>query len=284
MRAARMWHRMKVRFWGVRGSLPTPGRRTVRYGGNTACVEVRLGHRRVLLDAGSGLVEFGAATAAEPGPVDTDMLLSHTHYDHICGLPFYAPLFQPKNEIRIWSGRLDPDTPARLALRSSMSPPLMPDIASGIRARVRYNEFEVGAALDLGSGVSVQTAMLRHPGGCVGYRIEWSGQAMVYATDTGHGDPATDQALRALCEGADLLIYDAMLTEDEFPSRVGWGHSTWQEGVRLADSSGVGKLVLFHHAPFRDDAAVAALAARAAALRPGTIAAREGLELKVRRG
>ena len=99
---------MKVRFWGVRGSLPTPGRKTVRYGGNTSCVEVRLGERRVILDAGSGLVEFVAATAADPGPVNIDLLLSHTHYDHICGLPFYAPLFQPKNEVRIWSGRLNP--------------------------------------------------------------------------------------------------------------------------------------------------------------------------------
>jgi phosphoribosyl 1,2-cyclic phosphodiesterase len=278
-----VWHRMKVRFWGVRGSLPTPGRRTVRYGGNTSCVEVRLGGRRVLLDAGSGLVEFVAATAAEPGPVDTDLLLSHLHYDHICGLPFYTPLFQRKNEIRIWSGRLDPDMSPEAALRTSMTPPLMPDIASQIRARVDYHTFEVGSALDLGGGVTVRTAMLLHPGGCVGYRIECSGRAMVYATDTAHGDPTTDAALRALCQGAGLLIYDAMLTDEEFPSRVAWGHSTWREGVRLADSCGVQQLVLFHHAPFRNDKALAALAANAASVRPGTIAAREGLELTVRR-
>jgi phosphoribosyl 1,2-cyclic phosphodiesterase len=273
---------MKVRFWGVRGSLPTPGRKTVRYGGNTSCVEVRLGERRVLLDAGSGLVELVAATAAEPGPVNTDLLLSHTHYDHICGLPFYAPLFQPKNEVRIWSGRLNHDTSAAAALQSSMTPPLMPDMASLIRAQVDYHEFEVGSALDLGGGVMVRTAMLRHPGGCVGYRIEWSGRAMVYATDTAHGDPATDAALRALCQGAGLLIYDAMFTDDEYPSRVAWGHSTWRQGVRLANTCGVQQLVLFHHAPFRDDKALAALVAEAASVRPGTIAAREGLELTVR--
>jgi phosphoribosyl 1,2-cyclic phosphodiesterase len=275
---------MKVRFWGVRGSLPTPGRKTVRYGGNTSCVEVRLGERRVILDAGSGLVKFVAATAGEPGPVSTDLLLSHTHYDHICGLPFYAPLFQAKNEVRIWSGHLSSDIPAEVALRSSMTPPLMPDMASLIRAHVEHREFEVGSALDLGGGVTVRTAMLRHPGGCVGYRIEWSGRAMVYATDTAHGDPTTNAALRALCQGAGLLIYDAMFTDEEFPSRVAWGHSTWREGVRLADSCGVRQLVLFHHAPFRDDKALAALVAEAAAVRPGTIAAREGLELTVRRG
>jgi phosphoribosyl 1,2-cyclic phosphodiesterase len=273
---------MKVRFWGVRGSLPTPGRKTVRYGGNTSCVEVRLGERRLLLDAGSGLVEFVAATAAEPGPVNIDLLLSHTHYDHICGLPFYAPLFQPKNEVRIWSGRLNRDTPAEVTLRSSMTPPLMPNLAALIRAQVKYHDFEVGSALDLGDGVTVRTAMLQHPGGCVGYRIEWSGHAMVYATDTAHGDATTDAALRELCLGADLLIYDAMLTDEEFPSRIMWGHSTWREGVRLADACSVRQLVLFHHAPFRDDKALAALVAEAASLRPGTIAAREGLELTVR--
>jgi phosphoribosyl 1,2-cyclic phosphodiesterase len=273
---------MKVRFWGVRGSLPTPGRKTVRYGGNTSCVEVRLGERRLLLDAGSGLVGFVAATAAEPGPVNIDLLLSHLHYDHICGLPFYAPLFQRKNEVRIWSGRLNRDTPAEVALRSSMTPPLMPNLAALIRAQVKYHEFEVGSALDLGDGVTVRTAMLQHPGGCVGYRIEWAGRAMVYATDTAYGDATTDAALRELCVGADLLIYDAMLTDEEFPSRIMWGHSTWREGVRLADQCGVRQLVLFHHAPFRDDKALAALVAEAASVRPGTIAAREGLELTVR--
>jgi phosphoribosyl 1,2-cyclic phosphodiesterase len=274
---------MKVRFWGVRGSLPTPGRRTVRYGGNTACVEVRLDERRLILDAGSGLVEFVAATATEPRPINTDLLLSHMHYDHICGLPFYAPLFQPKNEIRIWSGRLGHGIPAQDAMRSIMTPPLNPEMARLIRAQVDYHDFAVGSELDLGHGVTARTAMLQHPGGCVGYRIEWSGRAMVYATDTAYGDPATDLALRALCQDADLLIYDAMFTDDEFASRIAWGHSTWREGVRLADQCGVRQLVLFHHAPFRDDKAVAALAAEAAAVRPRTIAAREGLELTVHR-
>ncbi len=274
---------MKVRFWGVRGSLPTPGRQTGRYGGNTACVEVRLGARRIILDAGSGLAELAKTMVDEPGPVSTDLLLSHTHYDHICGLPFCTPLFQPNNEIRIWSGRLNDGTPAELALRTSMSPPLMPDLASQIRARVDYHQFDVGSELDLGDGVTVRTCLLNHPGGCVGYRIEWSGRAMIFATDTAHGDPTVDDALHALCENADLLIYDAMLTDDEFPSRVAWGHSTWRAGVRLANASGVRQLALFHHAPFRNDKALAALAAEAAAVRPRTIAAREGLELTVRR-
>jgi phosphoribosyl 1,2-cyclic phosphodiesterase len=274
---------MKVRFWGVRGSLPTPGRSTVRYGGNTACVELRLGRRRLILDAGSGLCGLSAATSSAEGrPVAADLLLSHTHYDHICGLPFYTPLFQAGNVIRIWSGRQPDGGTGEAALRRAMTPPLMPDMESLIRAQVEYRDFEAGSVLDLGDGAIARTAMLRHPGGSVGYRIEWSGKAMVYATDTGHGDPDTDAALRRLCLGAGLLIYDAMLTDAEFPSRAGWGHSTWCEGVRVADECGVGQLVLFHHARTRDDKAVAALAAAAAEARPGTVAAREGMELKVR--
>ena len=151
-----------------------------------------------------------------------------------------------------------------------------------MRANVTHHDFEAGATLDLGGGVIVRTVLLRHPGGCMGYRIEWSGRAMVYATDTGHGEAAFDTALRTLCHGADLLIYDAMLTEAEFPSRADWGHSTWREGTTIANECGVGRLVLFHHAPARDDKAVASLAAEAAAVRPGTIAAREGLTLTVR--
>jgi phosphoribosyl 1,2-cyclic phosphodiesterase len=282
MPAAGVWHVMKVRFWGVRGSLPTPGRSTVRYGGNTSCVEVRLNSRRLILDAGSGLSVLSAVTSREHEPVSTDLLLSHTHFDHICGLPFYAPLFRSENEIRIWSGRLADGTPGETALRASMTPPLMPDMASLIRAKVQYRDFEAGSVLDLGERATARTAMLLHPGGSVGYRIEWAEQVLVYATDTSHGDPEVDEALRQLCQGADLLIYDAMLTDAEFPSRAGWGHSTWREGVRLADECGVSKLVLFHHAPCRDDKAVAAIEAEAAAVRPGTIAAREGLELTVR--
>ncbi len=239
-----------------------------------------MGSRRIILDAGSGLAELGTATASEPGPVNLDLLLTHMHYDHICGLPFFAPLFRPNNEIRIWSGRLEHPAPAAATLRASMTPPLMPDIASQIRAQVAYREFDVGSVLDLGGGVMVRTAMLSHPGGCVAYRIEGAGQSVVYATDTAHGEPETDASLRALCEGAGPADLRRHADRGRVPAAVvGWGHSTWREGVRLAEACGTGPLVLFHHAPFRDDKAVAALAGAAAAIRPGTIAARERMEL-----
>ena len=276
---------MKARFWGVRGSSPTPGRSTLRYGGNTACVEILLGTRRLILDAGSGLRGLGERLARGTEPVSADLLLSHTHSDHICGLPFFAPLFSPGNALRVWSGHPEGAGRTEAAVRATMTPPLMPDMASLIRATLAWHDFRPGATLDLGGDATARTAMLNHPGGCVGYRIAWAGRTLVYATDHGHGDPAADAALRDLCLDADVLIYDAMLTDAEFPTRADWGHSTWRAGVWLADACGVGQLVLFHHAPFRDDRAVAALTAEAAALRPGTIAAREGMTLRLgRRG
>ena len=272
----------KVRFWGVRGSLPTPGRTTVRYGGNTSCVEMHLGEKRLIFDAGSGIAALGTHAGNDNAPVSVDLAFSHLHYDHICGLPFFAPLFQAGNEVRIWSRDLTGGVTTEAILRSSMTAPVMPDMARRIHAGVSYHGFAAGSTVDLGAGVTARTALLHHPGGSVGYRIEWSGRSIVYATDTGHGDPAADAALRQLCRGADMVIYDAMLTDEEFPSRANWGHSTWREGVRLANDCGVGKLVLFHHAPSRDDKAVAALEREAAAARPGTVAAREGLELTIR--
>jgi len=274
---------MKVRFWGVRGSLPTPGRATVRYGGNTSCVEVLLGQRRLILDAGSGLVPLAASIAAAPGLVDTDLLLSHLHYDHLCGFPFFTPLFRPGNKIRIWAGRLSHGVPAETALRATATPPLNPDLVASFQAQLTYREFAPGSVVDVGGGVIARTAMLLHPGGCIAYRIEWDGRSLVYATDTAHGDSKVDANLRRLCQGAGVLIYDAMLTDAEFPTRAGWGHSTWRAGVRLADESGVGRLVLFHHAPTRDDKAMAALEAEASAARPGTVAAREGMRVTVPR-
>jgi phosphoribosyl 1,2-cyclic phosphodiesterase len=247
-------------------------------------VEVRLGERRLIFDAGSGLVPLAAAMAAEPGPIDVDLILSHTHYDHICGWPFFTPLFRSGNKIRVWSGRLLHGVAAEATLRASLNAPFNPDLGAAIRANVEFREFAAGAVLDLGGGVTARTAMLPHPGGSIAYRVEWSGRTMVYATDTGHGDAAMDAELRRLCQGAGMLIYDAMLTDEEFPSRVSWGHSTWRAGTRVADDAGVRRLVLFHHAPIRNDRAMAALEAEARAARPLTVAAREGMELTVRPG
>ena len=272
---------MTVRFWGVRGSIACPGPDTVRYGGNTPCVEVRCGDRLVILDAGSGLRALGRALAAGPPPVVLDLLLSHCHVDHLIGLPFFQPAFDPRSTLRLWAGHLTPETHLAQMLGQLMVPPLLPITPETFQARMDYRDFLAGATIDLGDGIAVRTAPLNHPGGATGYRIEFGGGAVAYLTDheAGAGEPAP--ALVELARNADLLIIDATFTPAEYPARVGWGHSTWVDDVRLAELAGVGQLALFHHDPSHDDDALDAVATEARARRPGTFAAREGQVVEV---
>ncbi|MEZ4367556.1 MAG: MBL fold metallo-hydrolase [Kofleriaceae bacterium] len=270
-----MSHPLTVSFLGVRGSMATPGPATAGAGGNTSCVEVTCGDTRVVLDAGTGLRGLGDRLIAR-GPTETTILLSHLHWDHIQGLPFFVPLYVPGNRIDIVSGPSGV-MPLEAALRRQMAAPFFPvefdEVAPQVRARdVRPRDrFTVGE-------VRVTVARLNHPDPVYGYRLDAGGRSVVYATDTEHF-ACVDPALRQLADGADVLIYDAQYTPEEYPGKVGWGHSTWAAGAELARAAGVGQLVLFHHDPRRTDGQLAELEARAAAAQPGTIAAREGLVL-----
>ena len=272
---------MTLRFWGVRGSLPTPGPSTVRYGGNTLCVELRCGPHLVILDAGSGLRGLGDALTASAIPTDADLLLTHTHFDHICGLPFFAPLSRPNTRLRIHGGHLAPPAGIEQALRLSLQAPLMPDLYGGFRAQMSVRDFTPGDRFPLHPGLQVATTLLRHPGGAVGYRIEWGGASVCYVTDNEHPADGLDTDLARFVSGTDVLIYDATYTEAEYRTRIGWGHSTWEVGVSLAAAAKVGQLVLFHHDPGHDDATMDAIGAAAAQRRPGTIVAMEGMRITV---
>ena len=270
---------MTVRFWGVRGSIPCPRTTTMVYGGNTACVEVRCGDRLIILDAGSGIQGLGWMLAATGEPLDLDILLSHCHIDHVIGLPFFQPAFQSSTALRLWAGHLSPDERLADMLAQLMVPPLLPITPSTFRAQIAYHDFQASDRLDLGRGVSVATAPLNHPGGATGYRIDHGGCSVAYVTDHEHTADGPTPALLDLVRDADLMIYDATYTPAEHAVREGWGHSTWEEAIRLADAAAVKTVALFHHDPNRDDTALALIVADAAARRPGTIAAREGLVL-----
>lgn len=268
-----------IRFWGVRGTIPCPGLATARYGGNTACIELRCGGHLLILDGGTGLRPLGDALVRN-GPVDADLFYSHTHLDHILGLPFFAPAHAADARLRLWAGNLLPALTLEAVLQRLMWTPLFPVSADLLQAKLEFHDFTAGETLEPRPGIVVRTLPLAHPDRATGYRIEHAGKTVTYVTDTEHEPGRRDPHVLALAARADLLIYDATYTDEEFPARIGWGHSTWQEAVRLADAAEVRRLVLFHHDPGHDDDAMDRIAAAADRRRPGTLVAREGMVLE----
>jgi phosphoribosyl 1,2-cyclic phosphodiesterase len=273
---------MRIRFWGVRGSIPSPGLDTAAVGGNTSCVEVVCGKTRIVLDAGTGLRGLGnqllndLRDSREAQPLHLTLLLSHYHWDHIQGLPFFVPVYMKQTELTI-VGHANGIMSVREALTHQMTAPVFPVRLDEVGARLATREVKLGETFDVGEA-KVTVAKGNHPGGVVAYRIEHEGKSLVYATDTEHY-ACVDPALHALAQGADVLVYDSQYLPEEYESRVGWGHSTYVQGAELARVAGVGKYVLFHHDPLRTDAQVADLEARAQSLYGSSIAAREGMRL-----
>jgi phosphoribosyl 1,2-cyclic phosphodiesterase len=270
-----MAQQLIVNFLGVRGSLASPGMSTAGVGGNTSCVEVIAGDQRIVFDAGSGLRTLGEQLVAR-GPTETTILLSHLHWDHIQGLPFFVPLYIPGNRVNLVSGA-NGVMPLEQALRQQMRAPFFPVEFAEVAPQVSAREVASNSRFSVGNA-RITTAKLNHPDPVYGYRIELGNHSVVYATDTEHFS-VVDPGLRKLAAGADVLIYDAQYTPEEYPGKVGWGHSTWEAAVELARAAGVRQLVLFHHDPRRSDQAVEEIEQRARAQFANTVAAREGMQL-----
>lgn len=272
---------LSIRFWGVRGSIPCPGPETIRYGGNTSCVEMRCGRRLLVFDGGSGLRPLGKALVESGRPVDLDLFYSHTHFDHIAGLPFFAPAYSAGCRIRFWAGHLKAaGSNIKSVLQQMMSKPLFPIPIEVLTARLDFRDFAAGDTLTPYAGIKLVTAPLNHPDGCCGYRVEFAGKSVAYITDTEHRAGRSDPNVLKLMQRADVAIYDSSYTDEEYPRHRGWGHSTWEEGARLAKEARCKQLVLFHHDPSHTDAMMDQIAADAAHVKPGTIVAHEGLLLQ----
>ncbi|MBI3702038.1 MAG: MBL fold metallo-hydrolase [Afipia sp.] len=272
---------MTVRIWGARGSIPAPGPETVRYGGNTSCVEVICGNRTVVFDAGSGLRLLGNQMMRDNKIADIDLFLSHCHIDHLIGLPFFTPLFEKTSRVRLWAGNVEAAGGLKETIHKMMSYPLFPIEIEMAQGKIDFNDFEAGDILTPQSGIIVRTAELNHPGGAIGYRLEHGGKAIAYITDTELNGSAFDSALLGLAKDAALLIIDSTYTDDELPQHVGWGHSSWQQTVSFADAAGVKQLCLYHHDPEHDDTFMDQIASAAVRLRPGTTVAREGMTIEI---
>jgi len=245
-------------------------------------VEVVAGETRIALDAGTGLRRLGGALLGQGKPVDVTVLLSHVHWDHIQGLPFFGPIYSPATKLTIAGGA--PATPLRESLRRQMSAPNFPVDWNDLPAKIDAVEMRDGSRLSVGEA-EVRVARANHPDAVLAYRIEHGGRSVVYATDTEHY-ACVDPRLVSLAKDADVLIYDAQYLPEEYagqigPSRVGWGHSTYEAGAALARAAGVSRLVLFHHDPARSDDGVAAIEARAREQFEDVVAAREGMTIEL---
>lgn len=266
-----------IRFWGTRGSIAVPGAATVRFGGNTTCFEIRCGSEVLVIDGGSGLMNLGRKLLRE-GRREVKIFFTHTHWDHICGIPFFAPAYAPDTEVHFYAGHLLPDSSLKAVLCNMMMAPLFPVPIEVFRS-CRFRDFECGAPQEPVPGVTLTTCWLNHPNGACGYRIEHAGKSICIMTDTEHRPGEIDSTIVDFCRNADIMVYDSMFTDDEYERHVGWGHSTWQEALRVGDAANVRQVVLFHHNPMNTDERMSAIEAAAAEVRPGTVAAREGMEL-----
>jgi phosphoribosyl 1,2-cyclic phosphodiesterase len=277
--------RFVVRYWGVRGSIAVPGPGTVVYGGNTTCIEVRCDDTVLIIDAGTGARELGDKLRAELGdtPLSCHIVFSHFHLDHIQGFPFFSPIYDPRTTIHVHSHR-----PRQLALQDAlagqMTFPWFPVELENLEATLAFHDVRPGEAFEV-EGIRIDTCPLNHPGGAMAIRVNHRGHAFVQASDVEHHPGRLADDLVGLARGADFLSYDSTYVEGhDYESHRGWGHSTWQAGLAVAQAAGVGRFIAFHHDPSHDDGFMDRVANDLEAIAPGSLVAREGLTLDLLSG
>ena len=271
---------ISAKFWGVRGSIATPVAENMGFGGNTPCVEVRLPSGEILIiDGGTGARQLGAKLMqeADGSPLSLNFFLTHFHWDHIQGIPFFQPLYSPENTVTFYA-MTPPETTAEI-LEGQMSIPYFPVEFKFLPAKRNFvsildQEFHFG-------GTRLTSFALNHPQGCYRYRLQQDSCSFVFASDLEHGNPHFDRILLEAAQGADVLVFDAQFTPEEYPLHRGWGHSTWLEATRVAKQAGVKRLVLFHHAPAHSDADMRNILEQARQEFPETSIATEGEEITV---
>lgn len=251
-----------------------PGPTTVRTGGNTSCVLYTAGDQDIILDCGSGMRVLAGDLMARGRPVKASVLISHYHWDHLLGLPFFYPIYSPDTELTFY-GENKIDASVRDEVSKQFTGPNFPVQRDDLRSQLDFVDVKPGDNFVIGE-VQIDVVQLNHPNRCVGYKLRYKDSVVVYTTDHEHGT-ALDDGLIEFARGADCLVFDQMYTQDEYTTKTrGFGHSYWQEGARIATAAGVQDLFLFHHDPNRDDDAVEQIEADANRVFRGAVAAREG--------
>jgi phosphoribosyl 1,2-cyclic phosphodiesterase len=273
-----------VHFWGVRGSIACPGPETVRYGGNTSCIEMRVNGHRLIFDGGTGLRVLGQELMAQL-PIDAHMFFTHSHWDHIQGFPFFTPAFVRGNRFRIFGAIAPNGSTIEQRLNDQMLHPNFPVPLQIMGAELSFHDLEIGESVHIDKDILVENALLNHPGEAVGYRVSWNGHTAAYITDTEHFPDRLDENVLWLAHNADVMIYDSTYTNEEYysekSSKIGWGHSTWQEAVKVAKAANVKKLVIFHHDPVHNDAFMDGILEKTVAEFPNSVVAWEGLQIDI---
>ena len=273
----------EIQFWGVRGSIPAPGKDTARYGGNTSCVEMRIAGKRLIFDGGTGLHVLGN-TMLQQQPIEAYLFFTHYHWDHIQGVPLFAPVFMSGNCFHIYGAVPKDWGSTKQHFQDRILHPNSPVPLDALPAHLKFHELEPGDVVKL-DDITIETGHLNHPNSAMGYRISHQNYTVVYCTDTEHFTDRLDEDVLHLSRHADVLIYDAMYTDEEYYNpkspKVGWGHSTWQAAVNVSQKAGVKKIVIFHHEPNHSDDFLDQVAQDVKAVFPNSVLAKEGMVLDV---
>lgn len=243
---------MTVTVWGARGSVPISGSGYSVYGGNTTCIEVDCGKQVLIFDAGTGIVPAGRQLL-QGDQTDLHLYLTHCHFDHVIGLPFFGPLHKPHMSVTISAGHMEGLIKTKELVQEIMRPPLFPVGPEIFKAAVSYEDFTPTDVLRPAAGIVVRTGRLRHPGGSVGYRIEYGGKVVAIITDTEHVPGELDAEVLELANGADLMLYDSAYGDEEMGKFSGYGHSSWQQAIRIGKAAGTKTIGMIHHSFFHSD-------------------------------
>ncbi|MHB8126851.1 MAG: MBL fold metallo-hydrolase [Desulfitobacteriaceae bacterium] len=270
---------MKITFWGARGSRPVPGKDTLVFGGNTPCVSLEIDDKLLIFDSGTGICNLGNKLIKDKKPVKAHIFISHTHWDHIQGFPFFTPAFMKGNEFIVYGQNKTNLNFANL-MKNQMVFPHFPVQFEQMAAKIVFVEVDSGDEIAI-EDIIVRTLRGNHPGGCLYYRVDYKGKSFCYVSDIEHYS-CVDNFVKSFIEKSDIVIYDTNFTDSEYEgtngynTKIGWGHSTWQEGIKLVKAAGADTLVLFHHANHRNDEEMLEIEIQAKQKYPKCIAAREG--------